>query len=678
MSDYEYEYEEEEDPDEYMYETDEGDSGSMAVATPTTQASGSQPPSLGPRSGRARRRLAGEGGFLVLQEDDLIAEREEAVKAVCELLGLEPHEAQYVLMEFSWDNEKVVEWFLNKGDEELLKSAGVIRKPTASTTSTKNNKNKEEQSMFTCGVCFDELAQREGAALGCGHRYCLECWGHHVDTQVRDGSCRIRCMAEGCFAMCTPALVQRAASSTSVDRFSKALTESYVADNPRVAYCPSVPPCGRVIKVEAHASPRVEVECECENIFCFACKQPSHTPAPCDWAVKWKRKSRDESETATFLTAHCKPCPKCGRNIFKADGCNHVRCVCGQCMCWLCGAATGSAHTWNSIQDHTCGAFRAKAETDAAKARVELVRYMHYFNRYMAHMDSLNKAGEGAERRVQETIAEIESGTVVGARPQWHPGVSHIALSGQPTSTATPSLAAGGTPQQGEKHAADAAVLADWLWIGYRQLVRMRSIVAWSYAVAFYAFYETNGEALRTLQASRGLSNFHLQTLFEDLQASLEKTVEQLSKVVETPLHDMPPDAKTKVLELTSLSHSQCQNMFEMVTELLEDCLGLPIAPYRPIRRIVVALGASAKGKPSESPSSVLFGGTVSPVPAAGSVSSTASNIVAALSLSPKGEGNASAIADDGEVAVVQGGSAAAGAGAALPAPKRRKKGRRR
>lgn len=103
------------------------------------------------------------------------------------------------------------------------------------------------------------------------------------------------------------------------------------------------------------------------------------------------QRMRDGSETSSWLNANTKPCPKCSKPVEKnggwvprrrsvADGarlpraderrlprcgsslhpltnappaaaphparsCNLVLCRCGQAFCWLCGQATGRAHT---------------------------------------------------------------------------------------------------------------------------------------------------------------------------------------------------------------------------------------------------------------------------------------------------------------------------------------------
>lgn len=78
---------------------------------------------------------------------------------------------------------------------------------------------------------------------------------------------------------------------------------------------------------------------------------------------------RDGTETAAWLNAHTKNCPKCAKPVEKNGGCNLVLCSCGQAFCWLCGQATGRAHDWTTIYGHSCGAYKEKAEAKASDAQ---------------------------------------------------------------------------------------------------------------------------------------------------------------------------------------------------------------------------------------------------------------------------------------------------------------------
>lgn len=62
-----------------------------------------------------------------------------------------------------------------------------------------------------------------------------------------------------------------------------------------------------------------------------------HTPTKCDVIKKWLIKCADDSETANYITANTKDCPKCHICIEKNGGCNHMQCwKCKHHFCWMC------------------------------------------------------------------------------------------------------------------------------------------------------------------------------------------------------------------------------------------------------------------------------------------------------------------------------------------------------
>ncbi|TMW39290.1 hypothetical protein DOY81_015630, partial [Sarcophaga bullata] len=52
---------------------------------------------------------------------------------------------------------------------------------------------------------------------------------------------------------------------------------------------------------------------------------------------KWLTKCADDSETANYISANTKDCPKCHICIEKNGGCNHMQCFnCKYDFCWMC------------------------------------------------------------------------------------------------------------------------------------------------------------------------------------------------------------------------------------------------------------------------------------------------------------------------------------------------------
>lgn len=94
------------------------------------------------------------------------------------------------------------------------------------------------------------------------------------------------------------------------------------------------------------------------NIFAsFACGMENHNPVTCDQLSKWQQRNSDDQESIRLVMATSKPCYHCGIPTTRVDGCNHMTCrkekggcggewyartpspvcVCGMCVCVVCG-----------------------------------------------------------------------------------------------------------------------------------------------------------------------------------------------------------------------------------------------------------------------------------------------------------------------------------------------------
>lgn len=150
--------------------------------------------------------------------------------------------------------------------------------------------------------------------------------------QINEGkSRRITCMAHKCYSICDEGKIRSLVSARDPqlsEKFECFLLESYIDDNRRVKWCPSVPSCGNAIRAENDEY--CEVECLCGLQFCFSCSSEAHSPCSCLMWELWVRKCKDDSETGDWIIANAKSCPKCSKPVEKSGGCNLVRCICGQ------------------------------------------------------------------------------------------------------------------------------------------------------------------------------------------------------------------------------------------------------------------------------------------------------------------------------------------------------------
>lgn len=138
-------------------------------------------------------------------------------------------------------------------------------------------------------------------------------------------------MAHQCNAVCDEEKVRTIVGAKDPNlavKFDRFLLESYIEDNEKVKWCPSVPHCGNAIRTDGGVL--CEVECLCGLQFCFNCSSEAHSPCSCVIWKLWTQKCKDESETVNWIKVYTKTCPKCYKIVEKNGGCNHMTCVCGQ------------------------------------------------------------------------------------------------------------------------------------------------------------------------------------------------------------------------------------------------------------------------------------------------------------------------------------------------------------
>jgi len=109
--------------------------------------------------------------------------------------------------------------------------------------------------------------------------------------------------------------------------YDKAVTKHALSSGESYIACLSAK-CGRYFSIEdckntKHSKQRVACP-YCEHEICLKCNRPwsSHGKGGCDQA----KKAEDDLSKRAVKTMGAKPCPKCGMNIQKHGGCDHMTC----------------------------------------------------------------------------------------------------------------------------------------------------------------------------------------------------------------------------------------------------------------------------------------------------------------------------------------------------------------
>jgi ariadne-1 len=421
----------------------------------------------------------------MLPANEMIPEMKRRLKEVTEVLDIPPSAASALLREHRWSKEILLEVFYNSSDA-LEKKVGVWNRchPT---------KMPAKKSSTTCQICYEDDVPMLG--MPCGHEFCVECWKDFCANAIMEGPACVRktCPQAMCKEIVTEEEVAKAAPEL-LPKFESYQLRSFVESSSLTRWCP-----GRGCEKVACASSASALEQEgsiafcddCDLAFCVACAEEPHAPSNCKELAKWNEKCKNESETANWILANTKSCPKCSSRIEKNQGCNHMTCQrCKYEFCWICmgdwtdhGANTGGYYKCNKFDSDSAGMPGENGDTsDAAKAKRELDRYLHYYKRYHAH----SEAQAFAKKQLKETEARM------------------ILL------------------QESSENARWSDV--EFLKTANEQLVECRRVLKYTYTFAYYLTDET-----KKLQRER----------FEYHQEMLERFTENLSELSEKPLAEM-------------------------------------------------------------------------------------------------------------------------------------------
>ena len=329
---------------------------------------------------------------------------ESSVKEVSDVLNIPVEAAVVILRAHNWDEKKLTDKYFSgsKQQQEILAECGVLHRCSST------NKSGALKSTGCCAICFEEdLNADDMFSMKCGHEFCRECWNGFIDEAMSRGpQCVLmQCPQSKCREVVTNREIHILAPDT-LAKFEEFQLRANIGSNWKMRWCPG-PSCDWVAVGSSADGLVGEGQCECGTRFCLRCGEMQHEPATCDMLVLWNEKCQDESETANWILAKTKKCPKCQARIEKNGGCNHM--LCHQCrhrFCWLC-MNDWSVHGY----ERSCNAFelgKAKEEDSArASAERELERYLHCFKRFKNHSQGLEFA-EGELEKFEKTEDEKE------------------------------------------------------------------------------------------------------------------------------------------------------------------------------------------------------------------------------------------------------------------------------
>jgi ariadne-1 len=431
---------------------------------------------------------------------------------VAEILDIPEPAAAVLLREHNWSKEQLMEVFY-ADSEKLLKTSGIYHRC--------NPKAPIRTEGGVCPICYDTLEDGKRLAMPCGHEFCTNCFHDFCSNAIQEEgpSCVLTtCPQAGCKEVMTEIEVA-AAAPEYLHKFQSYQLRSFVESNTLTRWCPGKG-CERVACAPNASAMEQEdnvAHCNgCYTSFCMICGEEPHAPCGCKELSRWNEKCRNESETANWILANTKSCPKCVSRIEKNQGCNHMTCQrCKYEFCWICmgdwhehGSNTGGYYKCNKFDPNNSNP--SEDQSDAAKAKRELDRYLHYYKRYHAH----SEAQKFAKKQLKETEARM------------------ILL------------------QESSENAKWSDV--EFLKAANEQLVECRRVLKYTYAFAYYM------SPSAMMQKER----------FEHHQEMLERFTENLSELSEKPLDQMD---RTDVVNQTRVVDRFMKNILKYVEEGMDD-----------------------------------------------------------------------------------------------------------
>ncbi|XP_044955369.1 probable E3 ubiquitin-protein ligase ARI5 [Hordeum vulgare subsp. vulgare] len=413
--------------------------------------------------------------YVVLTEDEVLRRQAEDMAGVAEVLSIPAAFAAFLLRRYKWMPSNLQDdWFSD--DRRVRDAAGLPADCAAPVVATALSPRP-----LVCAICFRRYPAGATRSASCSsHFYCNNCWRGYVGAAVGDGPrcLSLRCPDPACSAAVVRGLVDAVAGAADRERYARFALRSYVEESGgRIKWCPGA---GCSLAVEFVGCARydaTDVFCKCRHGFCWSCGEEAHRPVSCGTVHAWLAKNKSDSESANWVLANTKLCPKCRRAIEKNNGCNHMSCPCGHHFCWLCFKPAGTQGHYACEGDVYRPATQRKSkeskeEATARQARASLDRYLFHYERWAGNLKSLEKARQDMDKLERSELEEMAA--AVGIK---------------------------------------AVTELDFVTEAYKEIVYGRRVLRWAHAYGYYLDPERDGKKRELFDYLQGEANSSLELL---------------------------------------------------------------------------------------------------------------------------------------------------------------------
>ena len=190
--------------------------------------------------------------------------------------------------------------------------------------------------LFECQVCLDsDCLVAEVVMCDKGCMSCKDCVRRGAEVQIGDGKSIISCIIS-CGDNIPLAALQLVLPAPMFSKLvqRRQMEEVQAAGLEDLVQCPA---CSfAIIMPDPEDKIIICGNQECGRQTCKLCGEESHIPLSCDEVEKdMEVVARTNLENA-MTEAMVRACVSCNKRFFKEEGCNKMKCECGQSMCYLC------------------------------------------------------------------------------------------------------------------------------------------------------------------------------------------------------------------------------------------------------------------------------------------------------------------------------------------------------
>ena len=352
--------------------------------------------------------------FEIIKNSEIIKKRDIIIEKFIEFSNLCYDEAELVLIYYDWNYDKLLEYWFDNIEKIQIESH--ICQSEESLKEIKKFFSQNDIPSNICLICYNEFEDEDSISLKCNHKFCKDCYVEYITNKLQTEPNSILmtpCPLKNCNLYLTRTIFKKCITEKKYQLiFAKSLIRNFIARNNNIKPCPN-PRCNLSIRVPVSLAK--EIKCRCGWDFCFLCLEESHVPCDCEMAKLWRESTREKGSGEDFIwmKENTKNCPKCGINIQKNQGCNHMTCQrkaggCGFEFCWVCLGPWNAHMIVNIDSFYVCSKIDNKKEEKKEKKKKEipekfkknfggnkkdlLDRYITFYQSWDSHRNSLEYA----------------------------------------------------------------------------------------------------------------------------------------------------------------------------------------------------------------------------------------------------------------------------------------------